>query len=258
MKIEQAELLKTLKVLLVEDDVDLQKDIARFLRYRVGKLIVANHGRQGLELYEEEKPELIITDLDMPVMDGFTMIEKIKSKNKNQAIMIISNSKNQEDLLKAIDLGIKKYIIKPIDNEKLLEGIKEVSISIFSRKKDLVVEHGRYWLNREKKVKIEGEISKKIAFFLKENTGKGPKWVKVFIQGRSIEIKAEEVLTPMELSLMKKRENHELVKYNRKIFYKANYQEIENMVMMIIGEKSRLELINTCVDTNRDVIKLRF
>lgn len=258
MKIEQAELLKTLKVLLVEDDMDAQKDIARFLRYRVGKLIVANHGRQGLELYEEEKPELIITKIDMPILSGFDMLEKIKSKNPNQSTIVMSESANEKYLMKSIDIGVSKYMLRPFAEEDILNAIEDVSLSIFDRKRDLVVTQSRYWYNRDKKVKLEGEISKKMAFFLKENTGKGPKWVKVFIQGRNIEIKADEVLTPMEMSLLKKKENHELVRYNREIFYRANCQEIEKIVKQVIGENVTLEIVDTRIDSNRDFIKLRF
>lgn len=103
------------KILIIEDELDI------ITIYQVAmegndefEIIVAKNGKEGLEAAAKEKPDLIILDLLMPEMDGFTFLEKIKDKDalKNIPIIIASNLGQSEDIERAKQLGVKDYLVK--------------------------------------------------------------------------------------------------------------------------------------------------
>ena len=69
--------LKTLTVLYVDDDDDVRRQLDRFMGRRVGALITAGNGAEGLDAFRTHQPHIVITDIKMPVMDGLTMAQEI-------------------------------------------------------------------------------------------------------------------------------------------------------------------------------------
>ena len=110
------EVLKQVKVLYVEDDNEIRPIVERGLRRRVKELAVAVDGLDGLEKYKTFAPDIILTDIKMPNMDGLEMSEKIKSINKDIQIIIMSAHSESEFLFRSIDMGIDGYLLKPVDN----------------------------------------------------------------------------------------------------------------------------------------------
>ena len=119
------DLLKTTSVLYVEDDPDIREQLSRFLERRVGKLYTATNGQEGLEAWRRFKPEVVVTDIMMPVMDGLKMAETIRQENPSAPIIVTTAFNETEFFLKAIDLGVDKYVIKPINTELLLQAIRK-------------------------------------------------------------------------------------------------------------------------------------
>lgn len=117
--------LKTVSVLFVEDDADVREQLSQFLKRRVGTLYVAENGQEGLELWRRHKPEVVVTDIMMPVMDGLKMAELIRQENHSVPIIVTSAFNDAKFLLKAIDLGIDKYVIKPVNTALLLQAIQK-------------------------------------------------------------------------------------------------------------------------------------
>lgn len=122
---EDVDLMKNISVLYVEDDADIRRHLSEFLRRRVGKLYTAANGQEGLELWRRHRPEIVITDIMMPVMDGLKMAELIQRENPSVPIIVTTAFNETEFFLKAIDLGIDKYVIKPINTELLLQAIQK-------------------------------------------------------------------------------------------------------------------------------------
>ena len=113
------EYLSTLTVLYVEDDPGALEVGSLFLRRRVGKVITARDGAEGLAAFQADKPHLTITDIQMPVMDGRAMVQEIR-KTDPEALIIVTTAFEQTDyLLRAIELGIERYVLKPIRAEAL-------------------------------------------------------------------------------------------------------------------------------------------
>ncbi len=114
-------LLKELKVLFVEDEVNISKLLKDALGDYFYSFNVANNGEEGFKKFKKVEPDIVITDIMMPKVDGLDMTIKIKEINENVPIVVLSAFSDKDKLLKAIDIGITKYFIKPFDPEELLE-----------------------------------------------------------------------------------------------------------------------------------------
>lgn len=132
-----SDLLKSSSVLYVEDDEDIREQLSRFLRRRVGTLYVAENGQVGLETWLQYRPEVVVTDIMMPVMSGLKMAEAIRRENPSVPIIVTTAFNETEFFLKAIDLGIDKYVLKPVNTELLLQAIQK---SAWGVKADLEIQ----------------------------------------------------------------------------------------------------------------------
>jgi PAS domain S-box-containing protein len=114
-----------ISILYVEDDPDNRDLFARMIpmKYPEVEFLVAENGRTGLDLFEEHHPDIVITDINMPVMDGVSMSAGIKAIQPDAIIIIVSAYCEANYLLRAIDIGISHYILKPIDYKKLFSTI---------------------------------------------------------------------------------------------------------------------------------------
>lgn len=121
--------MKSLKVLIVEDEIKLANLIKASIKELFFKVNIAKDGIEGLKKFQSFKPDIIISDITMPNLDGLEMCQKIREES-NITIVILSAYSQKEKLLKAIDLGINKYFIKPFDIEEFLEYLKNLSKNI--------------------------------------------------------------------------------------------------------------------------------
>jgi len=141
-----------ISVLYAEDKKDSRKNISEILSRRVKKIYVAKDGIEAFNLYKKHKPDLLLTDIQMPGMGGLELIEKIKQINPQIRIIITTAFNDSNYLLKSIDLQVDGYIIKPIRKSKLLSAInKQASIIILEKKnteqeKALFISEERYRL----------------------------------------------------------------------------------------------------------------
>lgn len=122
--------VKKLTVLYVEDDDNTREELEYFLENKVKKLYVAKNGQEGLELYEKYKPDLIITDIQMPVMTGTKMIKLIKQIDPNMQIVIITAFNDAENLFEAIKLNVANYLTKPLNLFALSEVLANLAKNI--------------------------------------------------------------------------------------------------------------------------------
>ena len=109
-----------LNILLVEDNIDLSSLIASELEREKFSVSIASNGEQAIELFDNKRFDLIITDIMMPKLDGFGLISYVREVNKNIPILIISAKSSQDDKYKGFNLGTDDYMVKPIDIDELL------------------------------------------------------------------------------------------------------------------------------------------
>jgi len=110
-------------ILIVEDQHIILSYVKSILKKKFGTIHTALNGAEGLNLYKTHKPDIVVTDLQMPVMDGLEMIQHIRTLDPDAKILITSAYSNTNYMLKAIDLGVNGFHIKPIDSDRLLEQI---------------------------------------------------------------------------------------------------------------------------------------
>ena len=111
----EALLLNTLRLLFVEDDPDASLELAHYLKKRVSSLAVAANGREALDLCGSHTFDVILSDLRMPEMDGMTFIRHLRSSGVQTPVVIMSAFSDSETILQAVDLGIVKYCVKPVN-----------------------------------------------------------------------------------------------------------------------------------------------
>lgn len=96
---------------------------------RVAAVFVAKDGVEGLELWRSEQPDVTITDIHMPRMDGLTMSEQIRGLDEDAQIVVMSSSSEVNDLSKAIEIGVERYVFKPVDAKLLLDAVAKCCIT---------------------------------------------------------------------------------------------------------------------------------
>lgn len=127
-------LTKGLKVLYVEDDFDLREETSLFFRHFFDDITTADHGLDALEKISSETFDLIISDINMPKMDGIEMAQKILETQPNQFFIFISAHDDSHHLLQLMDLGITKFIAKPFKSEQLLQTLFETAEAFYEHK----------------------------------------------------------------------------------------------------------------------------
>jgi len=117
--------LKTLTILYVEDDADTRRQFTDFLRRPVATLITASDGVKGLEAFLEHSPDIVITDILMPFMDGLAMAAEIKRVAPSVPIIVLTAFEMPDYLKRAELIGIDKYVTKPVNSLRLQESLLE-------------------------------------------------------------------------------------------------------------------------------------
>ena len=161
-------ILKNLTVLLVEDDSDSKKIMHDVLSDNFEKVFTAQNGDEGLKKFKKYNPNMVITDVFMPISDGLDMTRYIKEISKDTPVIVLSAHSEKETLLKAIDVGVDKYLIKPIMADDLLNTLENVAKNKIETSNIIQVASG-YSFNKIKRVLIRDgvEISltkKELAF----------------------------------------------------------------------------------------------
>ncbi len=121
-------ILKNFTLLYVEDDQNTQDALKDILELKVKELYIASNGEEGLECYKKYTPDIVLTDINMPKMNGIEMSKAIKLLNPYQPIAILTAFNEPVFLKQAINLGIDKYIVKPITNiELFFQPLKNIA-----------------------------------------------------------------------------------------------------------------------------------
>lgn len=114
---------KEFKVLIVEDDIIASQNLEEFISEYVSDIKCAFDGLEALKTYENYKPDIIITDISMPRLDGLEFVKTIREKNRNIPIIVTTAFSTNEYLLRAVELGLLKYLIKPIKENELEDAL---------------------------------------------------------------------------------------------------------------------------------------
>ncbi|MBF0428459.1 MAG: diguanylate cyclase [Magnetococcales bacterium] len=126
--------LKTLTILHVEDDPDIHIRLNYFLKRHVKTLLTAMDGEEGLKMFQQQQPDIIITDILMPTMDGLTMTKAIRDLDMDIPIIVTTAYNDEEFFLRSIDLGIDRYVLKPTDPKILFRALTHCAGTLWRRR----------------------------------------------------------------------------------------------------------------------------
>lgn len=124
-----------ISLLYVEDERVTREQISRILQRIVTELYVAENGQQGFELYREKRPDIIMSDIMMPVMNGLEMAREIRRLDRDSQIVMLTAYSDTEYLLECIRLGINQYVQKPVDFSQLATAIETCSNYVLLKRK---------------------------------------------------------------------------------------------------------------------------
>ncbi len=117
--------VENFSILYVEDEKNIQKSVSNFLHKIFSHVSIADNGKEGLEKYLKNSYDIVITDILMPKMNGLELITHIRKKNKKQEIIVISANTDSENFIKAIQLEVTGYIIKPMNFNQTLSVLEQ-------------------------------------------------------------------------------------------------------------------------------------
>ncbi len=126
-KIRPAEELKAIKLLFVEDEEIIRNSFKKMIERKVNRLYLGEDGEDGYNKFLEYKPDIIITDIQMPKLNGIEMIEKIRKVDKKVKILIVSAFNDSNYLLRAIENDVSGYLVKPVNKQKLYKQLNDLA-----------------------------------------------------------------------------------------------------------------------------------
>ncbi len=188
-----------ISLLYVEDEKILRNVYTKLLENRIKKLYIAENGEKGLQLYKKHKPDLVITDIKMPVMNGLEMTKRIRKEDKNSRMVIMSAYGQTQYFIKAIEHGVKSFLLKPVDNQKLFSLIEELTNDIHLERK----------VNEQKERRRKAEIAlKRSESILKSINKASEQFLQVSFGEQSIPNILESLGKPTGVSRVYIFENH--------------------------------------------------
>ncbi len=123
-----------IKLLYVEDESIIREQLGQLLGRIVKEVISASDGEEGLKAFLEYAPEMIVTDINMPRLNGLDMAKEIRKYDKNVPIIITTAHSESEFLLEAIEVGVSDFLLKPVDIDNLVKVIERKSHDIILEK----------------------------------------------------------------------------------------------------------------------------
>lgn len=173
-----AKKMNNYRILYVEDDPNVRRHITEFLNRYSPKVYTCDSSEEGLEIYKEHQPDILMLDINLPGMSGIDFATKIRKDDKKTRILISTAYTNPEFMLKAIELELTRYLVKPVTSEELIEAFEKCIYEledkssvelgdgyIYSKKTTSIIKDGETTLLRRKESEIleffierEGEV----------------------------------------------------------------------------------------------------
>jgi two-component system response regulator VanR len=138
-------LIEDISILVAEDESELREYLQEYLKIFFKKVYIAKCGEEGYKQYLQKKPDIILTDINMPNMDGLTMVKRIRESDEETDIIIMSAHSEQDKLLQAIELKLVTYLIKPINSQKLKDVLFRIVDKLRVSKKRIYIDKDTFW-----------------------------------------------------------------------------------------------------------------
>ena len=152
---------KNIKILYVEDDEIARENGIEYLENYFEHIYETSDAIKALQLYEKHKPDIIITDIQMPKLNGLEFVKRIRQKDKKTQVIVITAFCDKSYLLKAIELQLIKYLVKPVNEKEFEEAIFLCINALKSDEKNIIkLDEETYFDTYNKNLVINDEIVK--------------------------------------------------------------------------------------------------
>ena len=131
-------LLNESSILLAEDEENVRESFKKVLLLYVNEVYAAKNGEEALELYNKYHPNIIITDVKMPKLNGLELIKKMREKNHEIPIIVTSAYTDQDFLLESIKLSLIEYVVKPIKEKDLNRLLKGCAQKLYEKSETVI------------------------------------------------------------------------------------------------------------------------
>jgi DNA-binding response OmpR family regulator len=135
--------LKLLTALYVDDDENVRKTIGSALKILFKKAFFAQNGHEAFTLFKTRSPDIIVIDIEMPILDGIDLATKIREESTTVPIIVLTGYDKKEYLERLVTLGISSYLLKPITTEQITQALlKASSLLNHNRNKEVTLPSG--------------------------------------------------------------------------------------------------------------------
>ena len=183
-----------MSILLAEDYKELHDSLIRTLTSLFKRVDGAYDGAQAIELYKKNSYDLVLSDISMPNIDGLELSKRIKEQNPQQNIIILSAHKDAEYLHQLINIGVRRFIQKPVSLEKLIEEFYTVCSTLYSEqeiKNNIILSKNSIYKLHEKQIIVDNVVVNLTKY--------EEKLLSMLIDKRNQNISAEEVVNAFYL-----------------------------------------------------------
>ena len=146
-------------LLYAEDDKSIRDNFIILLEDMFSNIYIADNGKDALRQYIEKKPDVIILDIRMPIIDGLEVAKQIRKSDEKTPIIMLTGYSDKELLLNAVNLKLEEYIIKPIDFKKFNETIDKL-IERLNKKNLISIRDNIFWDAKNELLSCEDNIIK--------------------------------------------------------------------------------------------------
>lgn len=179
--------LKKHSILYVEDEPEIHKNIAEYLGYYFGTVHLASDGQEALNQYHTHHPDVLLLDINLPNIDGLTVAQEIRKSDLSIRIIMLTAFTEKEKLLKAIELNLTKYLIKPVPPKEFKETLKILSCELMNNpSRFLTLSEHLIWDIEQKQLSLKG---KHLVLTEKEQ-----RLLKVFIRHKGVPVNYEKIV----------------------------------------------------------------
>ncbi len=133
--VQLTEQTKKMTAMVVEDEKVANELLSSTFKNFFSDVSSAFNGKEALEMYAKNVPDIVFVDIIMPEMDGIELARRIREINPNQIIIVISASNDIQKISESIEIGVNSFIQKPIDTKKIIELLTNVTALISKKKK---------------------------------------------------------------------------------------------------------------------------
>ena len=165
--------IEDISILIAEDETKLLHSMIEYLQLFFTHVYAAENGKSAYELYLTKGPDVVIADIHMPLLDGLSLIKKIREKDQKTKIIITTAHSEKEKLLQAIELNLVKYLIKPVQSNTLKELLFTLAEELREERSLIPIKEGYCWdkikeklFHEEKEIQLKPKEQKVLALLI--------------------------------------------------------------------------------------------